>query len=171
MRTSGPDPFEGLLSQLMLSAFTLDTLQLSPGDLSCGGMDGERVDCVGALVYDEQHRLLVVRRVNEPGRGLWSIPGGRVEPGEDDPAAVTREVAEETGLTVEVGDLVGEVEREGPAGKLYVIRDYEATAVGGTLTAGDDASDAKFVTRAEFLSLPTTTLLVSTLDQWNALPG
>ncbi|WP_328518599.1 NUDIX hydrolase [Kribbella sp. NBC_00359] len=134
-------------------------------------MDARRVDCVGALVYDEQHRLLVVRRANEPGRGLWSIPGGRVEPGEDDPAAVAREVAEETGLVVEVGELVGEVEREAPEGKLYVIRDYEATAVGGTLTPGDDATDAKFVTHSEFLSLATTTLLVSTLEQWNALPG
>ena len=134
-------------------------------------MDPQRVDCVGALVYDEQRRLLVVRRANEPGRGLWSIPGGRVEPGEDDPTAVVREVAEETGLTVEVGAMVGSAEREGPQGQLYVIRDYEATAVGGTLRAGDDASDARFVTRSEFLNLATTTLLVSTLDQWNALPG
>ncbi|MFI6833410.1 NUDIX hydrolase [Kribbella sp. NPDC050241] len=134
-------------------------------------MDAERVDCVGALVYDEQRRLLVVRRANEPGRGLWSIPGGRVEPGENDPAAVAREVAEETGLTVQVGAMVGEVERDGPKGRLYVIRDYAATAVGGTLTPGDDATDAKFVSRTEFLALSTTTLLVSTLEQWNALPG
>ncbi|MEU4194746.1 NUDIX domain-containing protein [Kribbella sp. NPDC026611] len=131
----------------------------------------ERVVCVGALVYDDEHRLLVVRRAHEPGRGLWSIPGGRVEPGESDPTAVAREVAEETGLAVEVGPLVGEVERPGPAGQLYVIRDYEATAVGGSLTAGDDAADARFVTRSEFLTLPTASLLVSTLEQWNALPG
>lgn len=131
----------------------------------------QRVDCVGALVYDEQHRLLVIQRANEPGRGLWSLPGGRVEPGEDDPTAVAREVAEETGLTVEVGDLVGEVERDAPNGRLYVIRDYHAEPVGGTLTAGDDALDARFVSREEFENLPTTTLLASTLAQWNALPG
>lgn len=153
----------------MLSAFTDETWHLCTDALFFGGM--ERVDCVGALVYDEQHRLLVVRRANEPGRGLWSIPGGRVEPGEDDPAAVAREVAEETGLTVEVGNLVGEVERPGPRGQLYVIRDYEATAVGGELRPGDDASDARFVTRTEIASLPTATLLISTLEQWNALPG
>ncbi|MFK4087472.1 NUDIX domain-containing protein [Kribbella sp. NPDC020789] len=134
-------------------------------------MDRERIDCVGALVYDERRRLLVVRRANDPGRGLWSLPGGRVEPGEDDPAALVREVAEETGLTVEVGTLVGEVEREAPQGRFYVIRDYEATPTAGTLAPGDDATDARFVTRPELLALPTTTLLISTLDQWNALPS
>lgn len=134
-------------------------------------MEDVRVDCVGALVYDEQRRLLLVQRANEPSRGLWSLPGGRVEPGEDDPTAVAREILEETGLEVEVGELVGEVERDGPNGQLYVIRDYHAEPVGGVLEAGDDASDARFVNRDEFDNLPTATLLASTLAQWNALPG
>ena len=134
-------------------------------------MEPERVDCVGALVYDDQRRLLMVQRGHAPDRGLWSLPGGRVEPGEDDPTAVAREVAEETGLTVAVGDFVGSVERDGPNGKLYVIRDYRAVLVGGSLEAGDDAADARFVNRDEFEALPTSTLLASTLTQWNALPG
>ena len=56
------------------------------------------VPCVGALAYDAEGRLLLIRRRNEPGRGLWSVPGGRVEPGESDAEAVVREMAEETGL-------------------------------------------------------------------------
>ena len=134
-------------------------------------MDRERVDCVGALVYDDRHRLLVVQRAHEPGTGMWSLPGGRVEPGEDDSAAVVREVAEETGLDVAVGELVGEVERDAPDGRVYVIRDYRAATVGGTLAAGDDAADARFVDRAELDDLPTVKLLLDTLAQWNALPG
>jgi 8-oxo-dGTP diphosphatase len=59
---------------------------------------GRRVPCVGALVHDDEGRLLVVRRAQEPGLGQWSVPGGRVEPDEDDRAAVAREVLEETGL-------------------------------------------------------------------------
>ena len=130
----------------------------------------DRVDCVGALVYDEQHRLLLIRRSHDPGAGLWSIPGGRVEPGETDPEAVAREVLEETGLTVTVGPLVGEVERPGGAGVTFVIRDYAATLVTGTLQAADDATEARFTTRDDLLALPTTDLLTETLTAWNALP-
>src|SRR4051812_45185259 len=56
------------------------------------------VACVGAVVTDGHGRLLVVRRANDPSAGLWSVPGGKVEPGEDDAAAVVREAYEETGL-------------------------------------------------------------------------
>ena len=69
------------------------------------------VACVGGLAYDGQGRLLLVQRANDPGRGLWSVPGGRVEPGEDDAAALVREMWEETGLRVVPGALVGRVQR------------------------------------------------------------
>jgi 8-oxo-dGTP diphosphatase len=39
------------------------------------------VRCVGGLAYDEKGRLLLIQRAHDPGRGLWSVPGGRVEPG------------------------------------------------------------------------------------------
>ena len=123
------------------------------------------IPCVGALVYDPDGRLLLVQRGNEPGRGLWSVPGGRVEPGEDDAAAVVREVAEETGLVVEPGPLVGRVQR-GP----YAIADYRCRLVGGELRAGDDALDARWCDAAALAALPLVDLLVETLSGWGALP-
>ena len=91
-----------------------------------------RVPCVGALVHDDDGRLLVVRRGREPGRGLWSVPGGRVEPGESDTVAVEREVLEETGLHVTVGVRVGTVVRDGLDDALYDIRDYACIVTGPT---------------------------------------
>jgi len=68
-----------------------------------------RIDCAGAVIKDGQGRLLLIRRRNEPGAGLWSLPGGRIEPGETGDQAVAREVREETGLSVTVGRLLGVV--------------------------------------------------------------
>jgi 8-oxo-dGTP diphosphatase len=123
------------------------------------------VPCVGGLVYDEHGRLLLIRRANEPGRGRWSIPGGRVEAGETDAQAVVREMAEETGLTVHVRERVGQV-RRGP----YVIADYRCTVAGGELRAGDDASDARWCSAADLEVLPLVDQLVETLATWGALP-
>jgi 8-oxo-dGTP diphosphatase len=126
---------------------------------------GEHTPCVGALTFDEDGRLLLVRRANDPGRGLWSLPGGRVEPGEDDVAALVREMAEETGLVVQPGPLVGRVLR----GR-YAIADYRCTVVGGELRAGDDALDARWCDAAALAELPLVELLVETLTQWDVLP-
>ena len=123
------------------------------------------VPCVGALAYDVDGRLLLVRRRNEPGRGLWSVPGGRVEPGETDAQAVIREMVEETGLTVEPGELVGRVRRGS-----YDIADYRCTVVGGTLRPGDDATDARWCDAAALAALPLVPLLHDTLRSWDALP-
>ena len=99
------------------------------------------IPCVGGIVVDDRPgapwRLLLVRRGQEPAKGTWSVPGGRVEPGESDESATAREVLEETGLRVDVGRLVGTVERDAPGGGVYVIRDYACRPASGADVAFD----------------------------------
>lgn len=128
-----------------------------------------RVRCVGAIIFDRDGRLLVIERGHPPGEGLWSLPGGRVEPGESDVAAVVREVAEETGLEVETGPLIGSVQRPAPDGGIYDIHDYAATPLGGDLRPGDDARATRWVTPAELRALPTTEGLIEALTTWGLL--
>jgi 8-oxo-dGTP diphosphatase len=131
------------------------------------------IRCVGAVVHDATGRLLMVRRATEPGRGRWSLPGGRVEPGETDAEAVIRELREETGLEVVPGELVGSVERPARTG-IYLIFDYAAEVAGGVLRAGDDAAAATWASAAEFTAMERAGHLVddlaATLREWNALP-
>jgi 8-oxo-dGTP diphosphatase len=133
------------------------------------GVSGSRILCVGAVVTDGYGRLLLIQRGHEPGKGLWSLPGGRVEPGEMAADALVREMEEETGLTVEPGRLIGQVERAGLAGDVLDIRDYAATVVGGTLRPGDDAADARWVNREELAVLAVTEGLVEALTEWGVL--
>jgi 8-oxo-dGTP diphosphatase len=131
-----------------------------------------RVPCVGAIMTTSAGRLLLIRRGHEPGAGLWSVPGGRVEPGETDAEALVREIREETGLLARPGELIGSVERPGAEpGTVYVIRDYAAEVIGGTLAAGDDAADARWCTRREIDALPLTAGLAEALADWGVLPG
>ena len=118
---------------------------------------------------DGQGRLLMIKRGHEPGAGLWSIPGGRIEPGETDAEALVREMLEETGLAVEVGPLIGSVRRPGLDGAVIDIRDYAATVAGGTLCPGDDAADARWVEVADLDSLEITEGLIEALTDWGVL--
>ncbi|WP_424536177.1 NUDIX hydrolase [Sphaerisporangium viridialbum] len=130
-----------------------------------------RVRCVGAIVLDGAGRLLLVRRGHPPGEGLWSLPGGRVEPGESDAGALARELLEETGLPVSVGGLAGTVERPGPGGVLYEIHDYFASARAGTPRPGDDAAGVGWFAPADLARLPLTSGLLDTLIAWHVLPA
>lgn len=124
---------------------------------------------MGGVITDEYGRLLLIKRGHAPGAGLWSLPGGRIEPGETDAEALVREMREETGLTVQAGPLIGTVRRPARDADVLDIRDYAATVTGGTLRAGDDAAEARWVTPSELGSLPITDGLVEALTDWGVL--
>jgi ADP-ribose pyrophosphatase YjhB (NUDIX family) len=117
---------------------------------------------VAAIVFDDQGRVLLVERGRPPAVGLWTVPGGRLEGAETLAQAVAREVREETGLLVEVGALASVVERIGDDYH-FVILDYLARVIGGTLAAGSDARAARFVGEDELGALPLTDGLVDVL--------
>jgi 8-oxo-dGTP diphosphatase len=128
-----------------------------------------RIPCVGAIIKDPGGRLLLIRRGHAPEAGRWSLPGGRVEPGESDQQAVIREIREETGLEIECDQLVGSVKRISPPDAVLEIRDYAATVTGGVLVAGDDAAEVRWVSPAELARLPLTSGLAETLAGWGVL--
>lgn len=127
------------------------------------------VIAVGAVVVKDGE-LLMVRRKNDPGKGLWSIPGGRLEPGEYISAAVAREVKEETGLDVEVLGLLGIFEV--PGDPHYVVLDHIASHAGDDEpVAGDDVDDVRWVPVDGVSELQCTPRLEETLRAWGVLEG
>jgi 8-oxo-dGTP diphosphatase len=130
------------------------------------------VRCVGAVVHDDSGRLLLIQRDHDPHGGLWSLPGGRIEPGESAEQALVREVREETGLDVVPQRPVGSVTIPG-AGVVFDVVDFACslTRPDQTPVPGDDADAAAFVDPVTLDGLPCTPKLVETLRGWGVLPS
>ncbi|HEV8524831.1 MAG TPA: NUDIX hydrolase [Terriglobales bacterium] len=108
---------------------------------------------VGAVIV-QNGRALVVRRSTEPLMGEWSIPGGVLELGETLRQGAEREALEETGLTVEVGEVLEVFDRivpdaEGKTRFHYVLIDFLCRPVAGELRPGGDAAEVRWISREE----------------------
>jgi 8-oxo-dGTP diphosphatase len=121
--------------------------------------------CVGAVAVHDHH-LLLVRRGHGPAAGEWSVPGGRVEPGETLIEAVVRELGEETGLEGVCHGFVGWVERIDDAHH-FVILDFAVTVLDPAAlpVAGDDAAEAAWVPVADLSDYRTVDGLVEFLRE------
>ena len=118
---------------------------------------------VGALVMKDD-MVLLVKRQTEPGKGLWSIPGGLVELGETALEAAKREVKEETSLDIEIKELIGVFDSMtyDDAGRLrfhYVLIDYLAHAKGGSLKGNAEVADVRWVKVGELRGYELTKIL------------
>jgi 8-oxo-dGTP diphosphatase len=123
----------------------------------------ETILAASAVICDEAGRVLLMLRGREPQRGRWSVPGGKVEPGETLEQAAAREALEETGLRVRIGQELWWLTVPVGDGRIYEVHDFAATITGGTLVPGDDAADARWVGWAELATLPLTTDLAAYL--------
>lgn len=133
-----------------------------------------RPSCHGLIV--EENRVLLVERLRDPLAGHWGLPGGGIEVGETVAAALEREVREETGLQVAINRLLtykDAIERD-QAGQVkyhYILMLLEARVVGGTLKAGDDAGNVRWVPLEELPRYAVVDTVLEALAARESLSG
>jgi len=116
---------------------------------------------VGAFLFDERGRVLLIQRGQPPGEGLWTVPGGKLEAGETLAQAVAREVREETGMTIEPVALAGYREalvRDGQdrVERHFVILCFAARWQAGEPVLNEELDEARWIDPAELAGLKTT---------------
>lgn len=111
---------------------------------------------ISGIAFNAKNEVLLIKRNQAPASGLWSIPGGKLEPGECLASACRREFLEETAVHVEVGHIVAVVERK-LEGFHYVIIDFFVRLIdeqNAAPVAQSDVADAKWVSLAELDNYP-----------------
>lgn len=125
---------------------------------------------VGVITFNSERKVLLVKRGNEPGKGLWSLPGGMVELGERVREAGIREVKEECNIDIESEDVISVVDLilEDSDGKVkyhYILIDYLAKYIGGELKPQSDVTDAGWFSQAEIAELDVPEVTREVLDK------
>ena len=123
---------------------------------------------VGAIVFHDS-KVLLVRRGKPPAEDLWAIPGGSVEIGESLKSAAEREIFEETGIRICVGEPaftfdVIEFDGDGQVRFHYVIVDLMAEYIEGEPLAGDDATEARWISADELKKLKVSSATLELLE-------
>jgi ADP-ribose pyrophosphatase YjhB (NUDIX family) len=122
---------------------------------------------VGAVVLDDQGRVLLVRRGRPPGAGTWSLPGGHIEPGESPAEAAVRELLEETALRARVVCALGIVE-VAAEGHRYAIHEHLLALLDPDAPApraGDDAREARWVLVDSLAGMPVSPSVVEVVTR------
>ena len=129
---------------------------------ACGYIVYHDPKVAATCIVERDHKILMIKRGNEPGIGLWSLPGGYVDRGEIVEEAAVREVLEETNIKVEVDYLVGLFSEQGHP---VIVAAFAAREVGGALEAGPEALDVGFFPQDDLPPLAFNRDL-SILAQW-----
>lgn len=108
---------------------------------ACGRVVYYDPKVAAVTILARQQKVLLVRRANQPGYGLWSVPGGYVDRGEVVEEAAKREVLEETGLIVDVDGLVGLFSEPG---RPVIVAAFNGIERGGQLVSGPETLDVGF---------------------------
>ncbi len=135
---------------------------------ACGRIHFVDPKVAAAVLVEQNGKVLLTRRANTPRQGYWVTPGGFVDADEDPRAAAVRECEEETGLKVEIVELLDVLSAAGQPGGANIVIFFRATIVGGALTAADDADEAAYFGPDELpeLAFESTRII---LERWKKM--
>ena len=131
--------------------------KLRPACPNCGWIYFADPKVAAAALIEQDDQILLVRRVNDPQRGLWTLPAGFVDAGEDPVEAIERECLEETGLQVKVQNLLDVIAgQEHPRGA-HILIVYQVRVLSGEPHPGDDADMLAYFSRDHLPELAFST--------------